>query len=254
MSLSEEEQVKAMLASMGVEAIDEEEPQLVDLKDEAQASTPPEAESSTSAESLSQDDLDSMFSAQPPSEPSSSKDSSSQQKPSAGIGPTAGVLPEIPNASKSSSDHTQGKEFTVSALLHLLGLPTKAQVQVLESKLDAATAKLSTMSSKVERLSQQSDAAKNESLLERIDFQLSEIRAVLKKSSSLMASTVTSSSTSSSRHSAAGESKDGDSGPMILTSAPSEASPKKSSTADDDANFQKTEGRRVRGESGLLEE
>lgn len=248
MSLSEEEQVKAMLASMGVEAVDEEEPRFVDLKDEVPASTPPEGKSSTSAGPLSQDALDSLLSAQPLSEPSSSKDSSSQQKPTTGIVPAVGVPPEPPNASKSPSDHTQGKEFTVSALVHLLGLPTNAQMRVLESKLDAVTAKLSTMSSKVERLSQQSDAAKNESLLERIDFQLSEIRAVLKKSSSLMASTVT----SSSRLSASAEGKDADPGPMILTSAPSEPSPKEGTP--DDANFQKAEGRRVRGESGLLEE
>lgn len=74
-----------------------------------------------------------------------------------------------------------GRDVPVSALVHLLGLPTSAEIQVIESKLDILSSRISAIASKVDRLSQQVGTLANEFYIDRIDFQISEIRTLMKR-------------------------------------------------------------------------
>lgn len=74
-----------------------------------------------------------------------------------------------------------GRDVPISALVHLLGLPTSSELSVIESKIDMIGAKLSSVGAKVDRLSQQIGTLANEFYIDRIDFQISEIRTLMKK-------------------------------------------------------------------------
>ena len=73
------------------------------------------------------------------------------------------------------------KDMGISALIHLLGLPTSGQVGVLEGRIDALEVRISSLILKLEKLSAHFEKSVNDSALDRIDFQLSDARALLKK-------------------------------------------------------------------------
>lgn len=73
------------------------------------------------------------------------------------------------------------RELTISSLVHLMGLPTGTQVGVIDTKLDLIAAKLTTLQSKLDRLQSQLDLVTTNSPMERIEFQLTEVRSIMKK-------------------------------------------------------------------------
>ena len=74
-----------------------------------------------------------------------------------------------------------GRDLQVSALVHLLGLPTKDELKVLEKKVDLITNKLTTLGVKVDRLMTEMTQSDLSSALDRIDSQIADLRAVIKK-------------------------------------------------------------------------
>ncbi|HQH26305.1 MAG TPA: hypothetical protein PLP17_02825 [Oligoflexia bacterium] len=155
---------------------------------------------------------------------------------------------------KSHAAAAPSREMTVSTFVHLLGLPTTSQLDVLESKIDSLTAKLNTVFARVERISAQLDGAKNDTMLDRLEFQLTDIRNLLKKGFA-----------SSAAPAAKTEAQDAPRKPIIMTSAPL---PHKETARDDeiddaqlseearallkeqakaDADFQADEALRIRG-------
>ena len=77
--------------------------------------------------------------------------------------------------------HAGGREVSIGTLVHLLGLPTATQVSVIEAKVDELTAKMNLVLSKLERLHNNLQQSKSEATLDRVDYQLSDLRAVMKK-------------------------------------------------------------------------
>lgn len=148
-----------------------------------------------------------------------------------------------------------GREMTISTLVHLLGVSTAAEVDVLENKVDTLTNELRTVNSRLEKIASQIQSLSGETMLERIDLQLSDIRNLMKKA---LPGAV-------GRYGAADDAGDREKAkPRILTSAPSSTSAesgveqagqesqseaeKKASKADlkKDADFQASEGQRMR--------
>lgn len=84
-------------------------------------------------------------------------------------------------ASGLQTESAKGRDLTVSTLVHLMGLPSHHQIAVLEAKLDAITSKITALSSRVDRFSKHVSSLTNEQYLDRIDFQLADIRTLIKK-------------------------------------------------------------------------
>jgi hypothetical protein len=72
-------------------------------------------------------------------------------------------------------------EVPVSALVHLMGLATAAEVKTLETKLDLLLSRFTAVSLKVERIATQLSTLSTELSLERMELQLTDIRAIMKK-------------------------------------------------------------------------
>jgi hypothetical protein len=62
-----------------------------------------------------------------------------------------------------------------------MGLPTHSQVSLLDTKLDLILSKLGLLQSKVDRLQSQIDLISSQAPAERMEFQLTEIRTIMKK-------------------------------------------------------------------------
>jgi hypothetical protein len=73
------------------------------------------------------------------------------------------------------------RDLMVSTLVHLMGLPTGKQLEVLETKVDAVASKLTTLSLKLDRLAAQEDERDMGSVLDRIDLQIADLRTLIKK-------------------------------------------------------------------------
>ena len=73
------------------------------------------------------------------------------------------------------------RDIPISTLVHLLNLPTASQMSLLEGKVDVLTGKISAVLSRLERVSSELEVVKNDATVDRIDFQLAEIRSLLKK-------------------------------------------------------------------------
>lgn len=82
---------------------------------------------------------------------------------------------------ESEAAKAKSREMSLSSFIHLMGLPTANQITVLEAKIDSLTAKVNSLASKFERINQQFQASSNERYLDRIDYQLADLRAIIKK-------------------------------------------------------------------------
>lgn len=74
-----------------------------------------------------------------------------------------------------------GRDVSVAALVHLMGLPTVAQINLLESRIDMVLGKVNAIVQRVDRIGSQLQALDNQATLHRIDYQLSEIKGILKQ-------------------------------------------------------------------------
>ena len=155
--------------------------------------------------------------------------------------PAEGTQVPAANTPESGVEHkvapAVSRELSVAALMHLAGLPTAAQVRVVEAKLDALTSKISAIGTRLERLAALVESSQVETLFERIDYQLAEVRTMLKKTSSHVGS--------SAAPSNAGENGNAK---RILSSSPEEEEEIERATKArmKDDEFQRTESSRMR--------
>ena len=74
-----------------------------------------------------------------------------------------------------------GREISLATLVHLMGLPTANQISLLETKIDLLTNRVGQVLAKLERMSHELENMKSDATIDRIDFQLTDIRALLKR-------------------------------------------------------------------------
>lgn len=79
---------------------------------------------------------------------------------------------DAPNSGRS--------EMGVGTLMRLMGVASRNDLLVLESQLDTLVGKIASVGIKVERLSKHVREAHDQSYLERIDYQLADLRTLLK--------------------------------------------------------------------------
>ncbi|MCB0324557.1 MAG: hypothetical protein KDD69_13335 [Bdellovibrionales bacterium] len=154
----------------------------------------------------------------------------------------------VMNAERTAGVQTS-REVPVSAVVHLLGLSTSAQVTVLESTLDLIMTRLNSLTHKVDRLSTLIEASHNQSLLDRFDYQLSDIKSILKK---VLPHTVTTIAEDKEKKASKSESK-------VMTSVPAaaeatDAATKAQAAPKDDSDFQKAEADRIRSQMAARRE
>ena len=94
---------------------------------------------------------------------------------------TISNVTERPAAAGSSASGTSGREMSLSTLVRLLGLSTNSQVSLLETQVEALTTKVATILLKLDRIALDLGAIKGDAAVDRIDFQITEIRALLKR-------------------------------------------------------------------------
>ena len=73
------------------------------------------------------------------------------------------------------------RDLQVSALVHLLGLPTKDELKVLEKKVDLLSNKLTSMAGKLDRVLSEISQAEIIGAIERAELQVADLKAILKK-------------------------------------------------------------------------
>ena len=180
MAMSEEEQMAAMLAEMGVdesEIFTEENPipkaPVSRKKEESENKSEESQQLESSNIEVSSNDLNLE---QPEiTEGLETANDESMQK----------FEEKNPNLDASRArnfnSHSSSRELTVNSLIHLMGLPTTVQLNVVDTKLDLLTSKLSTIQSKLERIQSQLDLVTTNSPMERIEFQMTEVRTIMKK-------------------------------------------------------------------------
>ena len=174
--MSEEEQMQAMLAEMGMSSIEslEESTGLSGANPIPEGPVKRNIEATASVEQLPEE------SAEAPIDLSGmevTEDEINTEDETV-------ALEETKKPSSFLSSRTSigsSRELTVSSLVHLMGLPTGLQIGVLDTKLDLVAAKLSTVQAKLEKIQTQMELLTTESPLERIEFQLTEVRSVMKK-------------------------------------------------------------------------
>jgi hypothetical protein len=81
----------------------------------------------------------------------------------------------------SNDQVTQHSEITASTLLRLMGMPTSRQILVIDGKLDIILGKLMTLQAKIDRVNSQFEVLNASSSTDRLEFQVSEIRNIMKK-------------------------------------------------------------------------
>jgi len=82
------------------------------------------------------------------------------------------------SASTASSSRVGQRDLPISTIIRMMGLPTKSELVVLEQKLDALTTKVNNLGSKLERIVSNFEHG---SEFDRIDVQLTDIRATLRE-------------------------------------------------------------------------
>lgn len=176
------------------------------------------------AETLAQDAISQLMESKPASIESEVVVASEQPplRPATSA-PLGSAVSAVPRASG-------GREVTVSSLLHLMGVPTNASIELLEKKVDILSSKLAAITVKIDRLVAQVSKSTSESYLDRIDSQLSELRNIL-KSGKAPGKGVEGAVYSSAVGSAAGDGDDGETGEheLSLSSVPGESSKKENS-------------------------
>lgn len=90
--------------------------------------------------------------------------------------PKFSELKPLVDAKKAAS-----RDVPISTVVHLLGLPTAQQLSILEGKVDLLNTKLSSVLSKLEKMGTEISAIKADATVGRIDFQINEIKALLKR-------------------------------------------------------------------------
>ena len=73
------------------------------------------------------------------------------------------------------------RDLQVSALVHLLGLPTKDELKVLEKKVDLLSNKLTSMAGKLDRMLSEISQAEIIGAVERAELQVADLKTILKK-------------------------------------------------------------------------
>lgn len=89
--------------------------------------------------------------------------------------------PESPATDNPKRQASAKREMPVSTLVRLMGVPTSQDLTILESKLDIILTKISSLSARMDRMEKYRTESQSESYLERIDYQLAEVRSILKK-------------------------------------------------------------------------
>lgn len=132
---------------------------------------------------ITQDELDRLLAGEDVggSEPSAPEPAAAPEAPAAKIE----AAPEIPAAPATEDEKPRtsatSREVPVSTIVHLLGVPTQQDIRVLESKIDMLSSKLTAVALKLDRVAGQVATMANEFYLDRIDFQISDIRALMRK-------------------------------------------------------------------------
>ncbi len=81
----------------------------------------------------------------------------------------------------TSSEVSGSRDLMVSTLMHLMGLPTSKSLDVVEAKLDALTSKVTALSLKLDRMMGEDGDRDIDMVLERIEYQVSDLRSLIKK-------------------------------------------------------------------------
>jgi len=229
MSANEEEQVRAMLEAMGVGAATESLP-MPELGSPARA----EATSAPQAAAPTMSISEALSSIQ-------------------GITERPASPPAAPSTPSAAVASAHGREMSLSTLVHLLGLSTSSQVDLLETQIETLSTKVSAILLKLDRIAADLGTIKGDAAIDRIDFQITEIRALLKRVVPAAAAAGDIETKSDTTKSASGRAK-------ILTSEVSKpAAGKKPETKivepdnleefnKDDASFQAKEAARIRTE------
>jgi len=77
----------------------------------------------------------------------------------------------------SLPNNSQHRELSVTTLLHLMGMPTGSQLTVMDTKLDLVLTKMATLQAKIDRINSQFETSGTE----RLELQVTEIRSIMKK-------------------------------------------------------------------------
>lgn len=109
-------------------------------------------------------------------------------KAESGLGDTQvqNIISDISSAVSEGTEEKKkasvgSRDIQVSALLHLLGLPTKDEFKVLEKKVDLLGNKLSSLSAKLDRMLSEISQAEIIGAVERAETQVADLKAILKK-------------------------------------------------------------------------
>ncbi len=174
MGISEEEQMKAMLAEMGMDSLEELEEDSVTAIDSYRPI--PEGPVRREAQSESKED------GQPELENAiESIENEEGKKEEIQVGEKADSENLEFQPQHVTQVNPQHRELSVPALLHLMGLPTASQITVLDTKMDLVLTKMTTLQSKIDRLNSQFEMLSATTATERLEFQVSEIRSIMKK-------------------------------------------------------------------------
>lgn len=180
MAISEEEQMKAMLAEMGMDSMDELGDESEDSIDSRPIPEGPVKRPSSIDESNSQETADLMNVEMQATEVKPQTENRMAELETAKVEAISDPSP-IRDVKAMPATGAQHRDLTVNALLHLMGLPTGSQLSVLDSKLDLVMTKLTTLSAKIDRMNSQFELLSSTSATERLEFQVSEIRSIMKK-------------------------------------------------------------------------
>ena len=159
------------------------------------------------------------------------------------------MLASVANTERRASAVIGSRDVPVSTVVHLMGLPTASQLSLLEGKIDVLTSKIGTITAKIERLSSEVSLLKSDATIDRIDFQLNDLRGLLRR---LVPKATAAGEIETAPEAAIAATAPK---PKVLSSAPA-AKPKAASEPDaleefdnDAGAFQAAEGRRVRQET-----
>jgi hypothetical protein len=89
-----------------------------------------------------------------------------------------------PSAAMPGESHDAASrrgELSTGALIRLLNIPTLHDMRVMESKLDAINGRVTALTSKIERIQGMLSSLTQENYLERVDFQLADMRTLMKR-------------------------------------------------------------------------
>ncbi len=160
-----------------------------------------------------------------------------EKDPAAGVVQSASEVIERAKAALSESRQTapsHSRDVPVSSIVHLMGLATAKQLGVVEKQLDILTNRLTLLTTKIDRITTQLEVAQDGATLDRIDFQLADMKSILKKVLP---------------HAMTGFVEGGESGsrPIVVSSStPEEEDLRKAQQAEE---YQRSEAERVRNDA-----